>query len=193
MHSIHGSNTKKELKDMWRTPKPVFDYLNMIYNFNLDAYANAEDTLCPNFIGKDDNAHVVNWSEYTDGDPVVAFCNPPYSQPNIKLCLVAARREARRGATAVVVIPNQPAQYWKGLVINQANLMIATLGRLSFIDPESGDPIQGNPGGTMILEYRPRSARTRIVATSTHYISLDEIMGGIACLSRAHLTPAMEC
>ena len=176
MHSINGSTTPKDLKGSWRTPQALFDYLNKIYNFNLDAYASGSNALCVNYITAEDNAHLVDWREFTNGDPVVAFCNPEYVQPNIKLCLEAARREARRGGTVVVVIPNQPANYWETLVVGQANHITITLGRISFIDPVSGDPIQGNPGGSAIITYAPRAPRTRRVATGTSYVSVYSMM-----------------
>lgn len=176
MHNINGSNTKENMKDMWRTPKPLFDYLDNIYNFNLDAYANEKDKLCSNYIGENDNAHIANWGDHVDSGPVVAFCNPPYSQPNIKLCLEAARREARKGGTAVVLIPNQPSKYWAWLVEGQADLVLLTMGRISFIDPISVQAKAGNAGGSAIIVYGPRSPRVRKVNTSIELISVDELM-----------------
>lgn len=176
MHSINGSKTDPKVKNKWRTPQYLFDYLDSMYDFNLDAYASEEDKLCPNFIGESDNAHTANWSDYTNGDRVVAFCNPPYSQPNIKLCLEAARREARKGSTAVVLIPTQPSQYWNDLVIGQADRVLITMGRVSFVDPISGDPISGNAGGSAILTYLPRGHRVRHVHTATDYILIENML-----------------
>ena len=176
MHSINGTKTKRENSDMWRTPRPLFDYLNSIYHFNLDAYANKEDTLCENYIGKDDDANIVSWGDYVDNAPVVAFCNPPYSQPNILLCLQAARGEARKGATVVVLIPNQPTKYWDDLIIGQADRILITLGRISFIDPVTLEPRSGNAGGSAIITYLPRSRRTRHVSTETSYRLVEDII-----------------
>lgn len=173
MHSTNGSKTPPELKGKWRTPQYVFDYLNKIYNFNLDPYADSSNTLCDNFIGEDDNANLVEWCDYTSGEPVSAFCNPPYSIPNIELALGSARREARQGGTAVVLIPNMPAQYWSELVIGQANRVLITLGRISFIDPITCEPVSGNAGGSAIITYLPRSRRTRHISTVTDYITLE--------------------
>ena len=176
MHSINGTNTKREHSDLWRTPKDIFIYLNAIYNFNLDGYANEEDTLCKNFIGKSDDANTVNWSDYVDNDPVVAFCNPPYSQPNIQLCLRSAIIEARKGATIVVLIPNQPTKYWADLVIGQADRVLLTLGRISFVDPVTLQPRSGNAGGSAIITYLPRSRRTRHISTATSYILVEDMV-----------------
>ena len=175
MHSINGSKTPIEISDLWQTPREIYDYLNAIYTFNLDAYANENDHLCPNYIGESDNAHIVDWRTYTNGDPVVAFCNPPYSQPNIKLCLGAARREAERGGTALVLIPNQPSKYWLTHVIDQANLIQVLVGRVSFIHPLSGKPKQGNAGGSIILAFHPRDRRARCVVSETSYKDLESM------------------
>lgn len=173
MHSTKGSNTPAELKGKWRTPQYVFDYLNKIYNFNLDPYADISNTLCKNFIGEDDNANLVEWRDYTSGEPVSAFCNPDYRQPNIELALGSARREARQGGTVVVLIPNQPAKYWSELIVGQANRVLITLGRISFIHPVTDEPMSGNAGGSAIITYLPRSKRIRHTSTVTDYIRVE--------------------
>ena len=174
MQSINGSNTPKELLGLWQTPKEIFEYLDNIYHFNLDAYANENDHLCTDYIGENDNAHTTDWRNYTNGVPVVAFCNPPYSKPNIKLCLEAARREAERGGIVVVLIPNQPSKYWLTHVVDQANIIQVIIGRISFIHPLSGKPCQGNAGGSVIITFYPRARGTRGVMSGTMYTSVDK-------------------
>ena len=176
MHSINGSNTPAKLRDLWRTPKPIFDYFDKLYNFNLDAYASESDKLCENFIGESDNSHSVDWSDYTNGDSVRAFCNPPYSQPNIRLALEKAKSEAKRGSLSLVLIPNQPAKYWTESVVGYARAITLTLGRISFIDPSTDLPVDGNPGGSAFILYTPTNRRIRRVETVTEYISVDELM-----------------
>ncbi|MDE9558030.1 phage N-6-adenine-methyltransferase, partial [Xenorhabdus bovienii] len=41
MADFRGSNTPKELKDLWQTPLPLFTALNLEFEFKLDAAADA--------------------------------------------------------------------------------------------------------------------------------------------------------
>jgi len=59
----------------WETPKYVFDYFNKIYNFELDAAATKENTLCPNFYTIEDDSLTKNWNFYK-----TVWCNPPYGR-----------------------------------------------------------------------------------------------------------------
>ena len=45
-----GSNTPKEIKDLWQTPKPVFMGMDREFEFVADVAANKENALVPRYI-----------------------------------------------------------------------------------------------------------------------------------------------
>jgi phage N-6-adenine-methyltransferase len=59
--------------DEWTTPRYIFEWLNEVGRFDIDACATAENALCPRFWTKEQDAMKQKW----DGN---VFCNPPYSR-----------------------------------------------------------------------------------------------------------------
>ncbi|MBD2816874.1 adenine methyltransferase, partial [Xenorhabdus sp. Flor] len=49
-----GSNTPKELRDLWQTPLPLFKALNLEFKFYLDAAASTGNTLCARYLTERD-------------------------------------------------------------------------------------------------------------------------------------------
>jgi phage N-6-adenine-methyltransferase len=61
-------------KDEWRTPKYLYDKLNVEFNFTLDPAATEENALCDNFFTKEQDGLKQDWRGHN------SFVNPPYSQ-----------------------------------------------------------------------------------------------------------------
>jgi phage N-6-adenine-methyltransferase len=59
-------------KDEWQTPRWLFDILNAIFQFTVDAAASADNALLPRYW---DDALRQDWSQEN------VWCNPPYSRP----------------------------------------------------------------------------------------------------------------
>jgi phage N-6-adenine-methyltransferase len=62
-------------KDEWRTPRWLFETLDGIFHFTVDAAANAENALVPRYWDQGQDALQQDWSQET------VWCNPPYSRP----------------------------------------------------------------------------------------------------------------
>jgi phage N-6-adenine-methyltransferase len=62
------------MNDERRTPRWLFDRLNKVFHFTLDAAASRDNALLPKFYTKEDNAFRQNWYGET------VWCNPPYSR-----------------------------------------------------------------------------------------------------------------
>ena len=56
MNTEHKSNTPTEIRDLWQTPKALFDYYDKRFGFTLDLAASEDNKLCSQFIGEDENA-----------------------------------------------------------------------------------------------------------------------------------------
>lgn len=61
-------------KQDWTTPQYVFDWLNKLFNFDLDAAADSENALCRRFFTEEDDALKQEWVAKT------VYCNPPYTR-----------------------------------------------------------------------------------------------------------------
>lgn len=111
--------------DERQTPRKLFDYLDSIYQFNLDAAATRENALCADFLTKEDNSLVHPWG----GKRV--WCNPPFTQKTA--FLQKALTEARFYNTLVVMLlPTSTGTYWWRDYVMQANEILCHRGRLKF-------------------------------------------------------------
>lgn len=81
----------------WRTPRALFDVLDMKYRFNLDGAADAENGLVPEASTVE---HPIPW----EGRRV--FCNPPWS--NIKPFV----EQAPTAEVAVLLVPARTNARW---------------------------------------------------------------------------------
>lgn len=62
--------------DEWTTPQKLYDFLNTMYNFTVDAAATVENAKHSNYYTKEDDAlSKTNALSFSN-----AFCNPPYSR-----------------------------------------------------------------------------------------------------------------
>lgn len=71
MNDVHFSSISNE----WETPKSLFKEYNDIYNFQLDAAATKENTLCNNFFTLEDDALIQKWYPFKN-----VWLNPPYGR-----------------------------------------------------------------------------------------------------------------
>lgn len=64
MTDYTGSNTPVEQRNLWQTPRPIFEALNAEFSFVLDAAASAENALCRRFITAEQDTLVTPWADY---------------------------------------------------------------------------------------------------------------------------------
>lgn len=89
--------------DNWGTPKWLFDKLNRIYNFSLDAAANLTNHKCSRWFGpggEREDALADPWP--TD---VNIFCNPPYSRGLQRRFVERAKECGDNGGLVVMLLP----------------------------------------------------------------------------------------
>lgn len=71
-------------RDDYETPRELFNQLDSIYCFDLDAAASMYSSLCDNWFGLDEdsqgNALTTPWVLPAFNRPLSIFCNPPFSQ-----------------------------------------------------------------------------------------------------------------
>lgn len=120
-------------KQNWRTPPGLFDRLNKEFKFTLDAAADDENHLLPNYFTEEDDGLAQSWAGHT------VFVNPPYSDS--KKWIKKAYEEAHQlNTTVVMLIPSRTStRAWADYVMKSSEVRFIK-GRLKFVDPDTGEP-----------------------------------------------------
>ncbi len=90
---LHFSSKSEE----WYTPQDLFDRLDSIYHFTLDAAASEENSKCEHYYTKEDDALNKPWQG-------TVWLNPPYGR-GIGEWIKKAYQSASEGATVVCLLP----------------------------------------------------------------------------------------
>ena len=153
-------------KDTYRTPLWFFRWLEARFTwFHFDGCANAQNALCPEWIGDggcfpdflaDDLIEnlldvVVDYGEC----PLRIYVNPPYS--NVAPFLKQAKALRDAGHFVVMLLNNDKSTKWyQNHVHNVANEVIDIAGgRINFVHPVTGKEAKGNSKGQMVVVFDP--------------------------------------
>lgn len=142
----------KSSSDEWETPQEVFNYLNGVYKFTLDAASTPQNAKCAEFYTQHQNALIQPW----DGR---VFLNPPYSKGNQYRFIEKAINEVRNNSKCEIVVALVPARtdtkLWHDLIFKNASEVIFIKGRLKFLNPNNPNS-SGNsstfPSCVVVLE-----------------------------------------
>ncbi|MCH9839424.1 phage N-6-adenine-methyltransferase [bacterium] len=142
-------------RDDWMTPPEVFDPVNAMVRFDLDACAtNLDVARLDPFIDPRTDSLRVPWSNY--GKRV--WCNPPYGR-GIKHWFKKAHEQADSLESRVMLAyANTDTQYWYNHVVCCLNvwLVVFLKPRVKFILPGDGDrKREGAPKGSALIFYHP--------------------------------------
>lgn len=139
-----GMNAKTAQRDDWRTPRWLFERLHALYQFTIDAAADAENAKLPRFWTAEQDALKQSWR----GERV--FCNPPFSLKG-EFAATAACREAE---VAVLILPATVEQPWfHRHVIGARAELIVPLGRVEF-DPPPGVEATSPRFASLVAVYK---------------------------------------
>lgn len=153
----HDSKTPETIRDLWRTPKAVFDYYDRRFCFTGDIAASELNALCPCYIDHESNSlsDGVNW--FPRG-----WLNPPYS--NIGPWVNKAIDQMKFGALTVMLLPADTSVKWFKTAFENCTECHFISGRLAFISEETGKPVPGNNKGSVVFIFDPNSPMKRQVA-----------------------------
>lgn len=150
-------------RNHYRTPKAVVDAIERFLNLSvgLDACASPENAVCSRYFTEADNALEQVW-HCSAGEFV--FFNPPYSKI-MPWVSKAVEQSIRSRCVIVGVLPDDRSTVWyRSMVQGMATLELIPFRRISFLHPETGQPVRGNPKGTVIPVWTPwRTGRTETV------------------------------
>ena len=145
MSTENKSFTPAEIKNLWQTPKSLFDKLNLEFEFTGDVAASHSNALSGNFYTEEDNGLDQRWFK-------VSWCNPPYD--NIKPWVEKAIEQHNEGKTIVMLVPADTSLKWFKNAFNSCNEVRFISGRLSFINAETQKPVNGNNKGSVLFIWR---------------------------------------
>jgi phage N-6-adenine-methyltransferase len=147
----------------WRTPPELFAWLNRRFQFNTDVFASHENALCDYY------STAAGSFMKTNGDPICVslanglemgwenarvFMNPPYSRGLIEQCIEKAYNERNNAAIIVALIPaSTETQWFQKFILPHCHIEWLPR-RVRFIDPETGEPGQSPPSGSVIAIFR---------------------------------------
>jgi phage N-6-adenine-methyltransferase len=164
--NMNSSDLHIDDKNSWSTPQYIFDWLNSRFNFDLDLCASDNNHKHDHYFTIDDSALGQTWIDFG----ITGFINPPYGRGEIKPFIDKAIEEAAKGFESVFLVPNTIEASW-AKINEAAEVIFITNGRLSFVHPITGDPVGGNPKGSMILIYNKKGLRLK-----TKFKTIDRAM-----------------
>ncbi|HHB81968.1 MAG TPA: phage N-6-adenine-methyltransferase [Devosia sp.] len=136
--------------DDWGTPQDLFDRLNSIYNFQLDAAAASHNAKCPRFFTPHDDALQKNWAQYKR-----IWLNPPYGR-SIGDWMKKAYDESQRGALVVCLVhARTDTRWWHNWVEGKARVTFLK-GRLKFTTGKDQHIAQSAPFPSVLVVYDPQ-------------------------------------
>lgn len=157
---IQGQS-KKTKSDSYNTPDYIFDQLNDIYNFTLDAACTRDNCKIPEQkrlmdIERNDNFNSLHlcWA----GERV--FLNPPFSEKDmwIRESIDKVERKSHGCPIVVLILPlnSMSNKVFHDYIIKRGYEYEILENRISFLDDETKEPVKGNNTGTVIVYIRKR-------------------------------------
>ena len=130
-----GSIHYRSLKQDWATPPEIFDPLDAIFHFNLDAAASDEEHRCSRYFTAETDGLAQEWVEPLTGChefsyPSRVWLNPPFD--HVKAWMKKAVEEAKKGALVVALVANRRDTSWWQDYVSQAEYIIDIRGRITF-------------------------------------------------------------
>lgn len=147
INTENKSNTPKEIRDLWQTPKSLFEKLDREFDFGCDVAASDENTLCDSWFTEKDNAIDPDWVWGLSN-----WCNPPYS--DIGPWVDKAAQQHDLGKTTVMLVPADTSVKWFKRAYETCNDIRFISGRLAFINADTQKPVSGNNKGSVLLIWR---------------------------------------
>ena len=127
--------------DSWVTPDWLFSRFNKRFNFNLDAYASAENALCGHYRSKENPFEALPFADLKSLFPhgAAIWMNPPYDQEHLCAAVEHARQllhYAKLVAYPLVIAllcPTKSDQAWHFMASAMATEINDVQGRLQFV------------------------------------------------------------
>jgi len=154
-----GSKTDPLIRDSLQTPPYVFHWYNDKVKFTTDVAANWTNTFVPeHHMGIQKNGEILDALVVPWGP--MNWCNPPYS--DITPWVEKAIEETKKGKATIMLIPADTSVGWFKLAFDNCSLCEFIEGRISFIDPTTGKPKNGNNKGSVVFVFEPSKVKRTV-------------------------------
>jgi len=160
----HNSKTPLEFRNSYGTPYYLANWLDSLYDFDVDLAASDENALCDNYFTLEQDSLKQDWSKFRRG-----FLNPPYDK--ISPWVDKAIEEKKKGFITVMLIPTANGEDHYEKIFDNASDLIYINGRISFIAAcdwiipgkggkpdryiKKGEPVSGNTRGSFVVTFEP--------------------------------------
>ncbi len=154
MNTENKSDTPMNIRDLWQTPKEIFNKLNNEFSFDCDVASSNENHFCDAWITEELNSFYNEWLSTN-------WCNPPYS--DINPWVIKAIEQHDQGKTTVMLVPADTSVKWFKLAYESCNEVRFISGRISFINADTQKPVNGNNKGSVLFIWRgnaPKNSHT---------------------------------
>lgn len=148
--AYHATKTPIEHRDSLETPDYLIHRIAGFYGAEVDLACSESNQKLPfGLVSEKYDSLSVRWADYGS----IGFCNPPYSNisPWIEKAIVEA---TENDFETVFLIPTPNGDKWADLLKNASSIEFIT-GRISFIDPITRQPKNGNNRGSCIALICP--------------------------------------
>jgi len=148
------------IKDEWETPQELWDNLNAIFKFDLDAASSFKNHKTPIYFTKEMDSLEMPWSISESA----VWCNPPFSLK--KLFVQKAALEAEKGLTIVMILPATVDVGWfHKYVMTSASEIYFFRGRVQYDSPLEEEK-HGCTFPSMLIVWRPNSNGIQVKSMS---------------------------
>ena len=155
MTKKYGHHPKSEsYTDTFNTPDSLFNQLNRVFNFQIDAACTTKNRKLPKgfFVDEGGNGLKEPWKGRV-------FCNPPFSQK--KEWIEKAIKEVESGVcpVCVMILPLNcmSTTFFMDLVYKNYHYEIIKK-RIEFLDDKTKKPASGNNSGTVVVYFKKQLA-----------------------------------
>lgn len=115
-------------KDEWQTPDGIYDILNRVFEFTVDAAATSANTKCKRYWDIESNGLAGSWRDE------IVFCNPPYTKGQYGEWIEKAAEEfVSDNVTSVLVLPFKAETAAFNGVWELAKYLIIPYSRIKFV------------------------------------------------------------
>lgn len=151
-------NQKGKGNDCFGTPLFLFNQLDRIFHFTLDAAANDDNHLCEVYFKNCLYCGLSRpWGMGTWKGKHRVFANIPFSEKDLWIPKADYEVQSGNCAICVMILPLNcmDTKVWHKYI--EGKYQYEKLeGRISFIDPKTGKPKSGNNSGTVIVYFKKK-------------------------------------